>query len=100
MSEQPTSVKQNQIFALTTIILLIISGIVFTLDSPHWLYAIPILLIAIMIPILKTIWSIAGWGDKQYQRYFGDQNNVEVSYKIDLENVDDESMSEEGRKSK
>lgn len=100
MSKYPTPVKQNQILSLTTILLLIISGIVFTLDSPYWLYAIPILFIAIMIPILKTIWSIAGWGDTQYQRYFGDQNNVEVSYKIDLENVDDESKPEEGKTSK
>ncbi len=75
MSIHPTPVKQNQVLTLVTISLFIISGIVFTLDSPHWLYAIPILFIAIMIPILKAIWSIAGWGDKQYQRYFGDQNN-------------------------
>jgi len=98
MDKHSTHVKQNQILSLTTILLLIISGIVFTLDSPQWLYAIPILFIAIMIPIFKTIWSIAGWGDKQYQRYFGDQNNVEVSYKIDLEDVDDEAKPKKENK--
>jgi len=68
------SVKQNRILAITTIFLFVIGIIVFTLEQPYWYYAIIILFIAIFIPILKAMWSIAGWGDKQYQRYFGDQD--------------------------
>jgi len=68
------SVKQNRILAITTIFLFVMGIIVFTLEQPYWYYSIIILFIAILIPILKVMWNIAGWGDKQYQRYFGDHD--------------------------
>lgn len=95
MSENST---QNPILALAVIFLFIISIVLFSLENPYWLYGIPILFIVILILLLKVTWSIAGWGDKQYQRYFGDQNNVEFTYKIDPDDFDETKKLEKRRK--
>ena len=89
---------QNPILAITVIFLFIISVVLFTLPSPYWLYGIPILFIVILILLLKITWSIAGWGDKQYQRYFGDQDNVEFTYKIDPEDFDETKNQKQRKK--
>jgi len=89
---------QNPILVITVIFLFIISIVLFSLPSPYWLYGIPILFIVILILLLKVTWSIAGWGDKQYQRYFGDQNNVEFTYKIDPEDFDETKNQKQRKK--
>ena len=83
--------KANPFLALFTIFLFIISIVLFTLDQPYWYFGIFTFTIVILIIIIKAMWSIAGWGDKQYQRYFGDQSNVEFSYKTNSENSNNES---------
>ena len=66
--------KTNQTLALVTISFFVIGGVLFTLDQPYWYLSIFFFTIGILIMIVKAIWSIAGWGDKQYQRYFGDND--------------------------
>jgi len=52
-----------------TIGLFITGGILFSLDSPYWLYSIPVFTIAILIPLVSWMWSIAGWADETVHRW-------------------------------
>jgi len=68
------SEKTNQTLALVVISFFVIGGVLFTFDQPYWYFSIFFFTIGILIMIVKAIWNISGWADKQTQRYFGDQD--------------------------
>jgi len=75
--------KTNQTLALVVISFFIIGGVLFTFDQPYWYFSIFFFTIGILIMIVKTIWSIAGWADDTLQNAFDKNPKIEVSYKID-----------------
>ena len=74
--------KTNQTLALVTISFFVIGGVLFTLDQPYWYLSIFFITIGILIMIVKTMWSIAGWADEKVQGAFDKNPKIEVSYKI------------------
>ena len=55
--------KRNANLFLITIGFFITGGILFSLDRPYWYYSIPVFTVAILIPLVLWMWSIAGWAD-------------------------------------
>jgi len=66
--------KTNQTLTLVVIFFFVIGGIFFTFDQPYWYLSIFFFSIGIFIIVVKIIWDISGWVDKQTQRYFGDKD--------------------------
>ncbi len=59
----------NQILAISVLILMVITGILFSMDNPYWYYSIITFTIAILIIIIKAMWSIAGKADEVLTRW-------------------------------
>ena len=67
---------------IISLIFLVISGVLFFLESPYNLLSILTFLAAINIPIIKGMWEVSGWASNQYDRFFGN-DNVTISYSFD-----------------
>jgi len=69
---------RNVVLFRITIGFFITGGILFILDRPYWYYSIPVFTVAILIPLVAWMWSIAGWADDTMNRWTGknlDPNN-------------------------
>ena len=67
---------------IISLIFLVISGVLFFLESPYNLLSILTFLAAIIIPMIKGMWEVSGWASNQYDRFFGN-DNITISYSID-----------------
>lgn len=80
--------QTNRILALVVIVLFVIGTILFTMERPQWYYSIPLFMIAILIILLKIIWSISGWANNVFERYLGSEDRFEITFKDDDEKKD------------
>ena len=66
-----------------SLIFLVISGVLFFLESPYNLLSILTFLAAIIIPMIKAMWEVSGWASNQFNN-LSSEEKYELNFKLDL----------------
>ena len=65
-----------------SLIFLLVFGVLAIQESPYWLYSIPFLILAIVIPLIKGMWDASGWMSEQTNEMFS-KEKITFNFELD-----------------